>query len=103
MSRPRTPNPLAKLYGRIGGLRVRATHDPREYTAAARRAFLEGFERQVDPEGCQTPEERRARAAAARKAHFAVLAYRSAVARAKRRRRKDARERPAPGGVGDGR
>lgn len=86
MSGTRNPSPLASLRGRIGGLRTRAAHDPREYTAAARRAFLAGFERQVDPDGSLLPEELRVRAEAARKAHFAGLALRSAVARAKNKR-----------------
>src|SRR5947207_1455434 len=52
-------------------------------TAKARASFLAGFERQVDP-ALQLPEAERARrAVAARKAYFALLAYRSARARAR--------------------
>ena len=72
---------LPQLYGRIGGLRLRATHDPHEYTAAGRRAFLDRFEREVDPDGILPPPERAARAEAARKAYMAALAARSATAR----------------------
>ena len=90
MAGTRKPTPLAPLYGRIGGLRLAATHDPKAYTAAARRAFAESFERQVDPEGVLPPEERTRRAVAAKKAYYAELAYRSAIARA-------ARKHPAPG------
>lgn len=50
-------------------------------TAAARAAFLAGFERQVDPDGSLDPAERQRRAEHARKAHFARLALRSAQAR----------------------
>jgi hypothetical protein len=88
-----TRNPsLAQLYGRIGGLRTRARHDPGQYTSAARRAFLQSFELEVDPEGTLAPDERARRAEAAKKAHFAELAYRSAVARGKNKREK----RPSP-------
>lgn len=72
------------LQGRIGGLRLAATHDPREYTANARAAFLARFEAEVDPDGILSPDERTRRATAARKAYFARLAYHSAVARAKK-------------------
>ncbi len=72
---------LPQLYGRIGGLRLRATHDPAEYTAAGRRAFLSSFEREVDPDGTLPPAERATRAEAARRAYMATLAYRRAAAR----------------------
>ncbi len=72
---------LPQLYGRIGGLRLRATHDPHQYTAAGRRAFLDRFEREVDPDGTLPPAERAARAEAARKAYMAALAAKSAAVR----------------------
>ena len=78
--------------GRIGGYVLRATHDPLEYTANARSAFLSRFEREVDPDGVLPPEERLARAQAALRAHMLRLAYRSA----KKRRRKAARREAAP-------
>lgn len=53
-------------------------------TAAARRAFADRFEREVDPEGRLTPQERAKRAAHARRAHMQKLALRSAQARARR-------------------
>lgn len=106
MSGTRNPNPLLSLRGRAGGHSTRATHDPREYTAAGRRAFIEGFERQVDPDGSLPPGERRARAEAARKAHFTLLALHSAVARAKKSRAKHPslrkrEERPDPARVAE--
>ena len=73
------------LRARIGAYRLHATHDSRETTAAARSAFLANFERQVDPEGILSADERRLRAAAARKAYFARLALKSARARRKRK------------------
>ncbi|MBO2456550.1 hypothetical protein [Actinomadura violacea] len=53
-------------------------------TATARRAFLDRFEREVDPDGTLTPEERARRAENARKAHFKRLALASARARSNR-------------------
>jgi hypothetical protein len=59
------------------------TTDPSARTAPARRALLDRFERQVDPDGVLSPAERARRAGHARKAHFARLALRSAKARRK--------------------
>lgn len=72
-----------KLRGRIGGLALASQRDPNEYTAKARASFLERFERDVDPKGILSPEERQRRAQAARKAHFARLALKSAQSRRK--------------------
>ena len=58
--------------------------DPRVYTAKARARFLSKFEAQVDPAGVLEPEERQRRAQAARKAHFARMALKSAKARARK-------------------
>ncbi len=69
------------LAGRIGGLRLAATHDPRQYTARARATFLARFEEEVDPDRLLPEEERKRRASAARKAYFAQLALKSASAR----------------------
>ena len=60
-----------------------ATHDPVEGTAAARAAFLDRFETEVDPEGVLPAEERQRRAEQARKAYFAGLALKSAQSRRK--------------------
>lgn len=59
--------------------------DSREHTEPARRAFLERFERQVDPDGTLSAAERTRRAEHARKAYFTRLALRSAQARRNRR------------------
>lgn len=61
------------------------TADRTARTAPARRALLDGFERQVDPDGVLEPAERARRAEHARKAHFTRLALRSAQARRKER------------------
>ena len=57
--------------------------DPVQGTAAARAAFLERFDLEVDPRGVLPLEERRRRAAHARRAYFTRLALRSSQARAK--------------------
>lgn len=59
------------------------TADPSARTATARRALLDRFERQVDPDGVLPPAERARRAGHARKACFARLALQSAQARRK--------------------
>lgn len=61
------------------------TEDPAEHTAPARKAFLDRFEREVDPDGALPPEERARRASHARQAYFKRLALKSARARAARK------------------
>ena len=74
------PSDLA-LYGRIGAYVTHSRHDGQEITAPARKAFLDRFLREVDPEHELPEEERQCRAGMARKAHFARLALKSAQAR----------------------
>lgn len=50
-------------------------------TRAARQAFNDRFEREVDPTGALDPVERARRADSARKAYFSRLALRSAQSR----------------------
>jgi len=57
------------------------TTDPSARTQPARRALLDRFEREVDPDGALPPDERARRAAHARKPYFTRLALRSAQAR----------------------
>lgn len=78
-------------WGRIGGLTKASRHSPDEMTGAARRGFLERFERQVDPDGTLEPAERARRAEAARKAHMLTLSARSAIARRRRGSEEDGR------------
>jgi hypothetical protein len=52
-------------------------------TAPGRKAFMDRFEREVDPEGKLSPQERAKRAEHARKAYFLKLALKSAQARRK--------------------
>ena len=57
------------------------TSDRSARTAPARSAFLERFEREVDPDGVLDPADRAKRAEHARRAYFLKLAYQSAKAR----------------------
>jgi len=59
------------------------TSDRSARTAPARRAALQRFERQVDPDGVLAPDERAQRAQQAMRAHMARLALRSVQARRK--------------------
>lgn len=61
------------------------TGDRSARTAPARRAALERFERQVDPDGMLNPTERTRRAEQAMRSHMARLALRSAQARRRRK------------------
>jgi len=61
------------------------TADRPAATAAARAAFAQRFEREVDPDGVLPPDERAQRAAALRRAHFARMALASAKKRRGRR------------------
>lgn len=72
----------ATLRARIGG-NARWAHEPDRAaaTAAARKAFNDRFEREVDPDGVLPPAERARRAANARKAHFSRLALASVRSR----------------------
>lgn len=78
------PDPGRVLRGRIGAYALHATHDSREITAPARRAFLARFEDAVDPERTLPVKERARRAEMARRAYFTRLAYASAKARRRR-------------------
>jgi hypothetical protein len=60
------------------------TPDRSARTANARKAMLDKFEQQVDPDGTLSPAERARRAEHARKAHFMRLALKSAQARRRR-------------------
>ena len=77
-----------KLRGQIGAYSLHAQRDPRETTAKARAAFLTKFLDEVDPHRTLPEAERIRRAQCARKAHFAKLAYLSATARSKGRKRR---------------
>jgi hypothetical protein len=81
MGHPQLTQQQRVLRARIGAHAMHAKHDARETTAAARKAFLHRFERQVDPDGLLDAVERTRRAERAKKAYFAALALKSAKAR----------------------
>ena len=80
---PKRPmSPQQKLARQIGAHESWARTDDRAArTAPARKAALERFERQVDPDGTLEPAERARRAEHARRAYFLRLALKSAQAR----------------------
>lgn len=55
--------------------------DPAANAARGQAGLLARFEREVDPDGTLTPEERHRRAESARKAHMARLTLASVTAR----------------------
>ncbi|WP_433651066.1 hypothetical protein ACQP2C_00035 [Micromonospora zamorensis] len=59
--------------------------DRQAATGRARAAFIDRFEREVDPDGVLPPGERARRAESAKKAYFARLAIKSAAARRAKR------------------
>lgn len=82
------PSPqIMHLRGKAGGYACAAQHDPREYTARARSTFLASFEKQVDPDGVLPEGERLRRAQAAKSAHFAKMALKSAKKRSRKARK----------------
>jgi len=85
----------ASSWGRMGAHLMHSKHDARETTAAARRGFLQRFERQVDPDGTLSEAERKRRAEHALHAHMQQLASRSAIARSKRKTQPSAQLIPA--------
>ena len=60
--------------------------DPAAHTAPARKAFLDRFEREADPNGVLSAQERARRAEHLRKAYFTALAYKASVARSRKRK-----------------
>ena len=75
---------IHQLYGKAGGLACSAKHGGKAMTAAANRSNATRWERQVDPEGTLPAVERHQRAEAAKRAHMAKLAAKSAQARSKK-------------------
>lgn len=72
--------------GRLGAYTSWAmTEDRAARTLPARRAMLDRFEKEVDPEGKLTTQERAKRAEFARKAYYQGLAMKSAAARQRRK------------------
>jgi hypothetical protein len=77
---------MRSLRGRIGAYESWArTPDRAARTWPARKAASDRFEREVDPDGVLTLQERANRAEWARKAHMQRLALKSAAARQRRK------------------
>lgn len=74
------------LRGRLGAYATNSRHDTRKLTAPARAAFMDRFERIVDPKAELPVAERIRRAELAKKAYFTKLAIKSARARRTRRK-----------------
>jgi hypothetical protein len=70
------------MRARVAGLSAHA--QGKTNTAPARKAFLDRFERQVDPEGQLTPQERYKRAEQAKRAHMTALSMKAVAARRRR-------------------
>lgn len=64
-----------KTGARIGAYSLHA--QGKTNVGPAQKGFMAKFERQVDPEGVLSPEERAKRAEAARKAHMAAIRLKS--------------------------
>ncbi len=71
------------LRARLAAHSLHAKVDSTVHTAPARKAFLDRFEAEVDPDGVLPEPERKRRADHARKAYFTRLALASARARRK--------------------
>jgi hypothetical protein len=85
MTDSRTPSPAQRAHLRsiaaLGGLARSAKYDGVEMTAAARSTYRASFIDRVDPDRVLPEAERLRRAEAARRLHFARMAYESAKAR----------------------
>ena len=75
---PLTPSQAAQR-GRIGALRLHATHDPRVTTAPSRAVIAANLNArllaEIDPDGTLDLAERERRLQYARRAHFTQLVY----------------------------
>jgi hypothetical protein len=69
------------MRGRLAAHKMHSMYDSAETTAAGRAKFLSRFEREVDPDGLLTPEERARRAEHAKRSYFIGLAFKSAQSR----------------------
>lgn len=74
-----------KLRAQIAANTRWSREDPAPTGARGQAGLLARFEKQVDPDGTLSPEERARRAEAARKAHMQRLALASAKARSARK------------------
>ena len=68
--------------GKIGAAALHA--QGKTNTVPATKAAMSRFEKQVDPDGTLSPEERAKRAAQAKHLHYMQLGYKSGIARRKK-------------------
>jgi hypothetical protein len=78
---PTTPADRRLQASAAANTRWAFTDDRSAATASARKALSDRFEKQVDPDGTLSPDERARRAASARRAHMQRLALKSARSR----------------------
>lgn len=69
------------LRARVAAHTLHSKVDSRAHTEPARAAAMARFEKEVDPLGVLTPQERARRAESAKRAYFAGLALKSSKAR----------------------
>jgi len=74
------------LRAQIAGLICAAKHSPSEMTAPMRAAAFARFEREADPDGTLTPEERDRRARLLQRAHLLRIGIKARKARARKAR-----------------
>jgi hypothetical protein len=92
MSDPSSEKSRRVLQARMAAHALHAkVTDPTAHTAPAREVFLSRFEREVDPDGVLSPQERARRAEHAKKAYFLSLAAASRKARTEKRRKQGAK------------
>jgi hypothetical protein len=85
MPRKLTPEQRAMRASIAAHVQWAKESDPTARTATARKAFMERFEREADPDGVLDPAERARRAEHLRRAYFTRLALASSRARKKGR------------------
>ena len=83
------------LRARLAAHTLHARVDSREHTKPARKAFLDRFENEVDPDRTLPRKERLRRAEQAKKAYFTRLALKSVQARRRDRGLERDRRYPA--------
>jgi hypothetical protein len=93
-SNPLTPEQRS-MRARLAAHTLHSRVDGAQHTAPARAAFMDRFEKQVDPHSELDPAERARRAEHAKKAYFTGLSLKSARRRPPAgERQHDARKRP---------
>ena len=74
----------ARSRGKAGGLTTVARHGPDAIAARAREGLWRKFEREADPDGVLSQEERHRRALLVQRLFYTKLSLKSAAARARK-------------------